>query len=90
MNRTIIALCTVGALAACEPVPMTTANPTATGAVAGALIGAAVADDDDRLQGALLGGAAGAVAGTLIGRAQNQPDKCVYEDAYGRRFVADC
>lgn len=63
-------------------------NSTLTGAAAGAALGAAVSDDD-RLEGALLGGAAGAVAGNLLGQA-NTPGDCVYQDRYGRRYVADC
>lgn len=59
-----------------------------TGAAAGAALGAAV-NDDDRVEGALLGGAAGAVAGSLIGQANTAGD-CVYQDRYGRRYVADC
>lgn len=61
----------------------------ATGALAGAALGAAVSDDDDRLEGAIIGGTAGAVAGALIGQA-NTPGDCVYQDAYGNRYVAPC
>lgn len=62
---------------------------TLGGAATGAVIGAAVSDSDDRVEGAIIGGAVGAVAGNLIGRA-NTPNDCVYEDAYGRRYVARC
>lgn len=73
-------------LTACQT---TEQRSVGTGALAGAAIGAAVADDDDRLEGAIVGGAAGAVVGTLIGQAQ-KPGDCVYEDRYGRRYVAAC
>lgn len=62
---------------------------TTTGAAIGGVIGAAVADDDDRLEGAIVGAAAGGLAGNLIGRANN-PGDCVYQDQYGNRYVADC
>lgn len=73
-------------LAACQTSEQ---RSVGTGALAGAAIGAAVADDDDRLEGAIVGGAAGALVGTLIGQAQ-KPGDCVYEDRYGRRYVAAC
>ncbi len=62
---------------------------TGTGALAGAVLGAAVSDDGDRVEGALIGGAAGAIAGNLIGQAQT-PGDCIYTDAYGNRYVAPC
>jgi len=44
-------------------------------------------------KGAAVGGASGAAvgaaAGALIGRA-SEPGRCVYEDSYGRRYVAEC
>jgi hypothetical protein len=30
------------------------------------------------------------VAGTMLGRSADDPDKCVYEDRRGRRFIDDC
>lgn len=74
------------ALAACvEP-----ERGTVAGATVGAVAGAALSDDDDRLEGALTGAVVGGVAGTLLGRSQRDPDQCVYEDRYGNRYVADC
>lgn len=87
MRNVILLIPVLAITAACETLPGD--RSTQTGAAAGALIGAAVADDDDRLEGAILGGAAGAVAGNLIGRA-NTPGDCVYRDQYGNRYVADC
>jgi outer membrane lipoprotein SlyB len=73
--------------AACET--QTPQERTLTGAAAGAALGAAIADDDDRVKGALLGGVAGAAAAQLIGP-HTQQGQCVYRDAYGRQFVAPC
>lgn len=85
MKRLLLCIA-VFALAACvEPEPGTVA-----GATIGAVAGAALADDDDRLEGAAIGAVVGGVAGTLLGRSQRNPDQCVYEDRYGNRFVADC
>ena len=80
----LVAILALGT-AACAP----TNNATMGGALAGATVGAVVADSDDRLDGALIGAGVGAVAGTLIGQA-NKPNECVYEDRYGRRYVAAC
>ena len=44
-------------------------NNAATGALIGAGLGAAVAGDGDRAQGALLGGAIGGAAGYGVGKA---------------------
>lgn len=85
MNKMIMVIPALALTAACQ----TSDNQSAvTGAAAGAALGAAI-NDDDRVEGALIGGAAGAVAGSLIGKA-NQPGDCVYQDRYGRRYVADC
>lgn len=86
MKKTILVIPILAMAGACE----TTENRSAlTGAAAGAALGAAVSDEDDRVEGALIGGAAGAVVGDMIGRA-NTPGDCVYEDRYGRRYVAEC
>ena len=45
-----------------------TQRSTATGAAAGAAIGAIVADGEDHKKGALIGGAAGALGGAAVGR----------------------
>lgn len=87
MGKAILFVPILAITAACQT---TTADrSTLTGAAAGAVLGAAVADDDDRLEGAVIGGAAGAIAGNLIGKA-NTPGDCVYRDQYGNRYVADC
>lgn len=69
---------------------LTACNNTQKGAViggaSGAAIGAATTGDAG---GALVGGAVGAAAGALIGRA-TEPGKCVYRDAYGREYIANC
>jgi outer membrane lipoprotein SlyB len=75
-------------VAGCQPTTTSSQNTT-TGALAGAAIGAIVADDDERLEGALIGGTVGAVAGTLIGRTST-PGNCVYRDAYNRQYIAPC
>lgn len=86
MKRTLFLLCCLAALTACE----TRDQSTLTGAATGAVIGAAVSGDDDKLLGALIGGAAGAAVGNYIGPARNYPGQCVYERADGTRFLAAC
>ncbi len=71
-------------LAACATQDQTTLASTA----AGAAIGATVSDNE--LQGAAIGGIVGLAAATLLGRSASNPNKCVYQDAYGRKLVADC
>lgn len=71
-------------LAACQTQDQSTLATTA----AGAAIGAAVSDN--HLQGAAIGGIVGLAAATLLGRSSTNPDKCVYQDSRGRKFVADC
>ncbi len=77
------ALSATAFLSACE----TTEQNAAAGGLAGAAIGATVADND--VKGAVIGGALGAAAGTLISEAQ-KPGECVYRDSYGREYIADC
>jgi Glycine zipper 2TM domain len=72
------------ALSACQ----TPEQTTMAGAAAGAVIGATVADGDDALQGAVIGGIAGAAAGALIGRTST--GRCVYRRSDGSRYVAAC
>ncbi|OYX45139.1 MAG: hypothetical protein B7Z02_02530 [Rhodobacterales bacterium 32-67-9] len=86
MKTLMLAIPLVSIVAACETPEE---RAVGTGALAGAALGAAVADDGDRAEGALIGGAAGAVVGGLIGQAQ-QPGDCVYQDRYGNRYVAAC
>ncbi len=86
MPKFILVLPVVAMLTACvEP-----DAPTVAGATVGALAGAAIADDDDRLKGAVAGAVVGGVAGNLLGRSARNPDQCVYEDRYGKRYVANC
>ena len=86
MNKVMLILPMTLSLAACQTAEQ---QAVGTGALAGAAIGAAVADDDDRIEGAMVGGAAGALVGTLIGQSQ-KANECIYEDAYGRRYTAAC
>lgn len=83
-NIILLSVLSLGA-AACVPADQATLG----GAATGALLGAAVSDSDDRVEGAIIGAAVGGVAGNLIGRA-NTPNDCVYQDASGRRYVARC
>lgn len=84
MNRYLLLIPLSLSLAACQTQDQTTLASTA----AGAAIGAAVSDNE--LQGAAIGGIVGLAAATLLGRSSTNPDKCVYQDRYGRKFVADC
>ncbi|MCX2725189.1 YMGG-like glycine zipper-containing protein [Roseibium salinum] len=69
---------------------LTACNNTQKGAVIGGASGAAIgAATTGEASGALVGGAVGAAAGALIGRA-TEPGKCVYRDAYGREYIANC
>lgn len=72
------------ALAACQPNQNTT-----IGALGGAAVGAAVAGDGDRAEGALIGAALGAAAGSLIGPAPQQ-GQCYYRNQQGQRYIAPC
>lgn len=85
MKKTILVTIMGLGVAACVPADQATLG----GAATGALLGAAVSDSDDRVEGAIIGAAVGGVAGNLIGRA-NTPNDCVYEDSLGRRYVAPC
>ena len=85
MKKTIL-LAIIGlGTAACVPADQATLG----GAATGALLGAAVSSDNDRVEGAIVGAAVGGVAGHLLGRA-NSPGDCVYQDGYGRRYIARC
>lgn len=82
MKKLIIAVPALLMLVGCTA----TQQGAAVGGASGAAIGAAVSGD---VEGAAVGGAVGAVAGALIGKA-SEPGRCVYEDSYGRRYVAEC
>ena len=73
------------ALAGCQ----TSDQNAAAGAVGGALLGAAVSSDDDRLVGAAVGAAVGVAASTLV-RPTGINNTCIYRDQYGRNFEAPC
>jgi gas vesicle protein len=71
-------------LSACE-----TADQNAVaGAATGALVGAAVSGDDDRLTGALVGAAVGTAASVLIRPTGN--GQCLYRNSAGQTFTAAC
>ena len=71
-------------LTACE-----TANQNAgAGALGGAIIGAAVTDNNP-LQGALIGAAVGVAASTLIGPTGNS-GRCYYRNSQGQRYIDNC
>lgn len=85
--KTYLAMLSVSAamtLAGCQ----TPQQNTLAGAAAGAALGSVVADDDDRVQGAVIGGIAGAAAGSLIGR--NAQGDCVYRRSDGSTFIGPC
>ena len=86
MNKFLLALPLVAGLAACETQPSQTVT---TGALTGAAVGAIASDDDDRLEGAALGGLAGAAVGGL-GDAANRPRQCTYRYPSGYSYVAPC
>ena len=86
--KRLVLLIPVGLLAGCVTNGTQPSNAVTYGAT-GALIGAAVADDDNRLEGAALGGAAGLAAATLLGPSNTQGN-CVYRDSRGQRIVAPC
>jgi len=83
MKKAVIAALAALSLAGCTA----TERGAAVGGASGAAIGAAVSGDP--AEGALLGGAIGVAAGALIGRA-SEPNMCIYEDRYGRRYQAEC
>jgi hypothetical protein len=69
-------------LAACDTPQGTQALGTATGAA----IGAAVAGDGNKTQGALIGATAGLIAGSVVA-AQGQ---CTWANPDGTTFLAPC
>ncbi|ODT06658.1 MAG: hypothetical protein ABS58_10560 [Mesorhizobium sp. SCN 65-20] len=85
MKMVVLGLVLAMPLAACTA----TEQGATVGALGGAAIGSAVAAPGNRAEGALVGGAVGAVSGALIGRA-SEPQRCRYQDRYGRIYVAEC
>lgn len=84
MNKLFLMLPLAALVAGCQ----TPQQNTMAGAAAGAALGSVIADDDDKLEGAVIGGIAGAAAGSLIGR--NSQGQCIYRRANGTTFVAPC
>ena len=83
--KSILLMLPVAALVAgCQ----TPEQNTLAGAAAGAALGSVVADDDDRMEGAIIGGIAGAAAGSLIGR--NDQGQCIYRRSDGTTFTGPC
>lgn len=85
MHRLLIAAPMLLLLAACQQ-PMH--SETKTGAVAGGLLGAAVADDGDRAEGAVLGAIAGGALGEIAHESRNPRCKYTYPD--GRVEYGPC
>ncbi len=86
MTKFLLMLPLAASLAACQ----TTADQNvATGAITGAAVGAIASDDGDKLEGAVLGGAAGAAVGSLV-TAANQPKQCIYRYSNGSTYQAPC
>ncbi|QFU07155.1 Glycine zipper 2TM domain protein [Rhodobacteraceae bacterium THAF1] len=86
LKKSLLALPLVALIAGCQGTGMN--NSTTGGALLGAAAGAAIADDGDRIEGAVIGGALGAAAGNLVGRTQS--GNCVYQRPDGSRYVATC
>lgn len=84
MKKYLALMALIVPISACQ----TQQDATIAGAATGALIGAAVSGDDDKVLGAVIGGAAGAYAGSYIGRTQS--GSCVYQRTDGTRYVAAC
>ncbi|MFZ1661454.1 MAG: glycine zipper 2TM domain-containing protein [Paracoccaceae bacterium] len=87
MRKFLIVMPFVVGLSACVQ-NSTPQQRTMTGALAGAAVGAAVTDGNDRVKGALIGGALGAAAAQLVGKSSS--GQCVYQYPDGRRVIADC
>jgi len=87
----VIAVFGVGTVA-CTSSDQRVAGYGGSGAVLGALTGAAVSGRGHRGRNAVRGAAIGAVAGTLLGVAttRNGVQYCSYRDGYGRIYEAPC
>jgi outer membrane lipoprotein SlyB len=85
MKSIFLILPVAALLAGCQTTPQ---QNTLAGAAAGAALGSVVADDDDRIEGAIIGGIAGAAAGSLIGR--NERGQCIYRRSDGTTFTGPC
>jgi uncharacterized protein YcfJ len=88
MRKLLFIVPTVLALGACDTMPSSQDRATIGGAAAGAVLGAAVSNDEDRTKGVLAGAAAGALAGRLL--SQTQSGACLYERPDGSQYQAAC
>ena len=82
MKRLAALLPILFVLAACS----TPQGTQALGTVTGAAIGAAMAPDGSKTQGALIGATAGLIAGSVVA-AQGQ---CTWRNPDGTTFIAPC
>ncbi len=83
MQKIIIVVLGVLALASCSK----TEKSTAIGAASGAVIGGIVSND---WRGAAVGAAAGGATGAMVGKASEDRHQCSYRDRHGRRYVDRC
>jgi outer membrane lipoprotein SlyB len=88
MRLVIPAAFALATLAACQPTNDPQMNSTVTGATVGGVLGAAVSDDGDRIEGALIGATVGAAAGLLLG--QTDDGNCRYRRPDGSEYIAAC
>lgn len=86
MKKALLMFAVAFGLAACQS---STDQNVTTGALTGAAVGAIASDRGDKLEGAVLGGAAGAAVGGIVSAA-NQPRQCTYRYPDGRTYVARC
>jgi uncharacterized membrane protein len=83
----VAVLTTALSLSACSM----TERAASVGAVTGAVVGGTTTGTvGGALVGATVGGIGGAAVGELIGRYREDPTRCVWEDANGRRYLAPC
>lgn len=83
MQKALVIILTVAALAGC--------TPTQKGATVGAATGAAIGGlASGTTEGALVGAAIGGLAGAVIGRVSENSQNCYYRDRYGRTYTARC
>lgn len=83
MNRILVILPLLGALAGCDQFT----QPQLAGTAGGAVLGAVVTPHNP-LQGALIGSAVGLAAGSLMGHTST--GQCIYQRSDGSRYTAAC
>ena len=88
MNRILMVLPLLGALAACDPNGNSQFSNNQLGATAGGAALGAIVTPHNRLQGALIGSAVGLAAGSLLSRQSN--GQCLYQRPDGTRYTASC